>query len=141
LGSADPLRKVSAAGAALSVDLAHGYPSPPRTGYGASIPNVGFGVPYVASAVLYGVVLGAVYLIWWKCERTLSIHSVDTLRRELFYWAAVIATFALGTAAGDVTAMTIDLGYFFSIVLFAVVILVPVVGYRRFSWNPISGRR
>jgi uncharacterized membrane-anchored protein len=103
----------------------------------ADVVHVGFGVPYVASAALYGAVLAAVYLTWWKCERTLSIHSIDTLRRELFYWAAVIATFALGTAAGDMTAMTMDLGYFFSIVLFAVVIIVPVVGYRRFSWNPI----
>src|SRR5262249_1446461 len=61
----------------------------------------------------------------------LSIHSVVTRRRELFYWAAVLVTFALGTAAGDLTATTLHLGYLASGVLFAVVIAVPAVAYRR----------
>jgi uncharacterized membrane-anchored protein len=103
----------------------------------ADVLHVGFGVPYVVSTVLYAALLAAVYVGWQRTERTLSIHSVDTFRREAFYWAAVVATFALGTAAGDMTAVTLHLGYFFSIVLFAVVILIPASGYRWFNWNPI----
>jgi uncharacterized membrane-anchored protein len=103
----------------------------------ADVLHVGFGVPYLVSTALYAVLLAAVYFAWQRTERTLSIHSIDTFRREAFYWAAVVATFALGTAAGDMTAVTLHLGYFFSIVLFAVVILVPASGYRWFNWNPI----
>jgi uncharacterized membrane-anchored protein len=75
--------------------------------------------------------------LWFRVERTLSIHSIDRPRRELFYWAAVVATFGLGAAASDLTAMTLNLGYFWSIVLFAVVIAVPAAGYRWWRWNPI----
>jgi uncharacterized membrane-anchored protein len=103
----------------------------------ADVLHVGFGVPYIASTALYAVVLAAVFLTWRRTEGTLSIHSIDTARREAFYWAAVVATFALGTAAGDMTAVTLHLGYTLSIVLFAVVILVPCVGYRWLRWNPI----
>jgi uncharacterized membrane-anchored protein len=103
----------------------------------ADVLHVGFGVPYVISAALYGVALFAVYLTWFRVERTLSVHSIDTPRRETFYWAAVVATFALGTAVGDLTAITLNLGYLWSVALFAVVIIVPVVGYRRLRWNSI----
>jgi len=103
----------------------------------ADVLHVGFGVPYVLSALLYGIVLLAVYVVWFRVERTLSIHSIDRPRRELFYWAAVVATFALGTAAGDLTAVTLHLGYFWSIVLFAAVITVPAAGFRWWGWNPI----
>jgi uncharacterized membrane-anchored protein len=103
----------------------------------ADVLHVGFGVPYFASAAFYAVVLVAVYLVWQRTEHTLSIHSIDTARREVFYWLAVVATFALGTAAGDLTAVTLHLGYGFSIVLFAVIILIPVVGYRFLRWNSI----
>ncbi|MFC0440008.1 hypothetical protein [Kutzneria buriramensis] len=103
----------------------------------ADVLHVGFGVPYTLSALLYGIVLFAVYLLWYRVERTLSVHTIDSARRELFYWAAVVATFALGTAAGDLTAVTFDLGYLGSVVLFAVVIAVPAVGHRWLRWNPI----
>ncbi|HEX3588653.1 MAG TPA: hypothetical protein VHV74_03405 [Pseudonocardiaceae bacterium] len=103
----------------------------------ADVLHVGFGVPYAASATLYAIALAAVYLAWYRTERTLSIHSVDTARREGFYWATVVATFALGTAVGDLTAVTLHLGYGLSIVLFAVVILVPAIGFRWLHWNPI----
>jgi uncharacterized membrane-anchored protein len=103
----------------------------------ADVLHVGFGVPYIASTAFYAVVLAAVYFIWFRTERTLSIHSIDTARREVFYWLAVVATFALGTAAGDLTATTLHLGYGFSIVLFAVIILIPVLGYRFLGWNSI----
>jgi uncharacterized membrane-anchored protein len=103
----------------------------------ADVLHVGFGVPYAASSVLYGIVLLAVFVSWQKTEKTLSIHSVDTDRREIFYWAAVVATFAMGTAVGDLTAVTFNLGYLASGLLFAAVIAVPAVGYWRFGWNPI----
>jgi uncharacterized membrane-anchored protein len=83
------------------------------------------------------VVLAAVFVIWQRTERTLSIHTINTPRREIFYWAAVGATFAMGTAVGDLTASTLHLGYGFSIVLFAGLILVPAVGFRWFRWNAV----
>ena len=103
----------------------------------ADVLHVGFGVPYIASSVLYGIVLAAVFVSWYRTEHTLSIHSVDTPRRELFYWAAVVATFAMGTALGDLTATTFGLGYLASGLLFGAVIAVPAIGYWRFHWNPI----
>ena len=103
----------------------------------ADVLHVGFGVPYFASAALFAVVLAAVFVTWQKSEKTLSIHSITSRRRELFYWAAVVATFALGTAAGDLTAYTLHLGYAWSIVLFTAIIAVPAIGYWRFAWNPI----
>jgi uncharacterized membrane-anchored protein len=103
----------------------------------ADVLHVGFGVPYPVSSILYGVVLLAVFVSWQKTEKTLSIHSVDTPRREAFYWAAVVATFAMGTAVGDLTATTFHLGYFASGLLFAGVIAIPAVGYWRFGWNAI----
>ncbi len=104
----------------------------------ADVLHVGFGVPYIASSVLYAVALGAVFVTWQRTERTLSIHSIDTPRREAFYWAAVVATFAMGTALGDLTAYTFHLGYGRSMVLFAMLITVPAIGYRWLDWNPIG---
>ena len=103
----------------------------------ADVLHVGFHVPYVASATLFAVVLAAVFVPWQRSEGTLSIHSITTRRRELFYWSAVVATFALGTAAGDLTAYTLHLGYLLSIVLFTAVIAIPALGYWRFGWNPV----
>ena len=103
----------------------------------ADVLHVGFGVPYAASSALYAVALAAVFIVWQRTERTLSIHSIDTFRREAFYWAAVVATFAMGTAVGDLTAVTLHLGYFHSALLFAAVILIPAIGYRWLGWNPI----
>jgi uncharacterized membrane-anchored protein len=103
----------------------------------ADVLHVGLGVPYLASTALYAVALGAVFIIWQRAEHTLSIHSIDTQRRELFYWAAVASTFALGTAVGDVTALTFHLGYLGSMALFGCVILVPAIGYWKFKWNAI----
>jgi uncharacterized membrane-anchored protein len=103
----------------------------------ADVLHVGLHVPYVVSATFYAVVLVAVFVTWQRIEGTLSIHSIDTPRRELFYWAAVVTTFALGTAVGDLTAITLSLGYFVSMVLFAAVICIPAIGFWRFRWNPI----
>ncbi len=103
----------------------------------ADVLHVGLGVPYIASTVLWAIVLGAVFLTWSRTEGTLSVHSVDTTRRELFYWATVVGTFALGTAAGDLLAVTLSLGYGKSIVVFAVLILVPAIGFWRLHWSPV----
>jgi uncharacterized membrane-anchored protein len=103
----------------------------------ADVLHVGLGVPYIASTIFYAVVLAAVFRVWYLSERTLSIHSITSRRRELFYWAAVLATFALGTAAGDLTAVTFGLGYAASAVLFAAAIMVPAIGYWRLSMNSI----
>ncbi|MGH7687608.1 MAG: COG4705 family protein [Candidatus Dormibacteria bacterium] len=103
----------------------------------ADVLHVGLGVPYTASMILYAVALGVVFAAWWRTEGTLSIHSVDTPRREAFYWAAVVATFAMGTALGDFTAYTLGLGYGASAVIFAVVILFPAAGFRVLRWNAV----
>ncbi len=94
-------------------------------------------VPYVISTGFFVVVLAAVFIVWYRSERTLSIHSIDNPRREAFYWLTVMATFALGTAAGDMTATTLHLGYFVSGVAFTVLIAVPAVAHRWFSLNAI----
>jgi uncharacterized membrane-anchored protein len=103
----------------------------------ADVLHVGLGVPYIASTVLYALVLAVVFRAWYLSEGTLSIHSIHTPRRECFYWAAVLATFALGTAAGDLTAVTFGLGYFGSILLFGAIISIPAIGYLRFGMSPI----
>lgn len=82
------------------------------------------------STTAFALALAAVFAVWYSSERTLSIHSIVTRRREAFYWATVLTTFALGTAAGDMTATTLHLGYLTSGVLFAVVIAIPAVAYR-----------
>jgi uncharacterized membrane-anchored protein len=99
----------------------------------ADVLHVGFGVPYLVSTVFFSVVLAAVFMVWYRVERTLSIHRIDTRRREFFYWATVLATFALGTAAGDLTATTMGWGYLASGIVFAVAIAVPAIAHRRFG--------
>jgi uncharacterized membrane-anchored protein len=103
----------------------------------ADVLHVGFGVPYIASSVLYAVVLAAVFVAWDRTERTLSIHTINTPRREVFYWLAVVATFAMGTALGDLTAVTFHLGYFASGILFAGIIAIPALGFRLLHWNAV----
>ena len=82
------------------------------------------GVPYLWSTLLLAAALAAIFWTWHRSEGTLSIHSITTARRERFYWGAVIITFALGTAAGDMTATTFNWGYLGSGIAFTVAILV-----------------
>jgi len=103
----------------------------------ADVLHVALGVPYTASTILYALVLIAVFVTWQGTEKTLSIHSIETPRREAFYWVAVMATFAMGTALGDFTAYTLHLGYLSSAVGFAVIILIPAAGYRWLRWNGV----
>jgi uncharacterized membrane-anchored protein len=104
----------------------------------ADVVHVVLRVPYLVSSVGYALLLAAVFITWWRVEGTLSMHDVTSLRRELFYWAAIAATFATGTAVGDLTAVTLHLGYAGSILLFAAAICIPAAGYRWFRWNPTA---
>ncbi len=103
----------------------------------ADVAHVGLGVPYIASTIGFAVVLAVVLVVWHRSEGTLSVHSIDTTRRELFYWATVLTTFALGTAAGDLTAVVLGLGYLGSAVLFAVAFAVPAVAHLRLGLGPV----
>jgi uncharacterized membrane-anchored protein len=99
--------------------------------------HVQLGVPYAVSTALFGVILGIVFVLWHKSEGTLSIHSLSTPRREVFYWLTVLATFALGTAAGDLSASTLGLGYLSSGFLFMGLIALPAIGYWLLGLNEI----
>jgi uncharacterized membrane-anchored protein len=94
-------------------------------------------VPYAASSTFFAVCLAVIFVAWYAVERTLSIHSITTPRREMFYWATVIATFALGTALGDLTATTLGLGFLASGILFTVVIAIPAVAYWKLRMNAV----
>jgi uncharacterized membrane-anchored protein len=88
------------------------------------------GIPYGGTTALWACILAVIFAVWYRSEGTLSIHSITTTRRELFYWATVFATFALGTALGDFTASVLHLGYLGSATAFFVVILIPAVAWR-----------
>jgi len=103
----------------------------------ADVLHVEFGVPYIASTVLFAATLAVVFTAWHRSEGTLSIHSIRTRRRESFYWAAVLATFAMGTAAGDLAAYTAKLGFLDSGLLFAALFALPAIAYRFFNLNAI----
>ncbi len=98
----------------------------------------GAGIPYVVSTLAFGLAVAGIFVLWHRSEGTLSIHSIITLRREAFYWSAVLATFALGTAAGDLVAYTLNLGFLSSALVFAVLIAIPAVTWRRRWLAPIA---
>ncbi len=103
----------------------------------ADVLHVGLGIPYLVSTGMFSVALVIVFAAWYLTEKSLSIHSITTSRRELFYWSTVMIAFALGTAAGDMTASTLGLGYFTSGILFAVLIAVPAFAYWKLHLNEI----
>ncbi|HYM65508.1 MAG TPA: hypothetical protein VES68_03435 [Candidatus Sulfotelmatobacter sp.] len=104
----------------------------------ADVLHIGLGIPYLVSTVFFAIILIIIFGVWHKIEGTLSIHSINTHRRELFYWAAVMATFALGTAAGDMTAITLHLGYLSSGIIFAIFFTIPAIAYKKFKLNSIA---
>jgi uncharacterized membrane-anchored protein len=95
-------------------------------------------IPYAGTTLLWAVVLAAIFWLWQRSEGTLSIHSITTQRREAYYWATVFATFALGTALGDFTATSLNLGYLDSGILFGVVILIPALARWQLGLNAIA---
>ena len=99
--------------------------------------HVVVGIPYPVTTVGYLAALVVIFAVWRRTEGTLSIHSIVTRRREAFYWLTVLATFALGTAAGDFTAFSLHLGYLASVGVFAVAIAVPLVAWWRFRLDPV----
>jgi len=104
----------------------------------ADVVHVGLGIPYTVSTVAFAVALGATLWLWHRTEGTLSIHSIRTPRREWFYWATVMATFALGTAAGDLVAVRLHLGYLAAGLFFTALLLIPAIGYRWFGLGAIT---
>lgn len=96
----------------------------------ADLLHVATGLSYYVTSVFYALVVAGLFTWWHRSEGTLSIHHIDTRRRERFYWATVLASFALGTAVGDLTGLTMHLGFLASGWLFLGAILVPLLAWR-----------
>jgi uncharacterized membrane-anchored protein len=91
----------------------------------------GLEVSLYLSTSVFAVALAATFAIWYAVERTLSIHTIITTRRELFYWAAILFTFALGTAAGDLATEALQLGFQLGVIAFGALIVVVALAYFR----------
>jgi hypothetical protein len=96
------------------------------------------GVSLATTTIVFSIALAAVFGAWYASERTLSIHTIYTTRRESFYWLAVLFTFALGTAAGDLSAERLNLGYWPSALIFAGVIAAVAGAHYRFNLNAVG---
>jgi uncharacterized membrane-anchored protein len=94
-------------------------------------------VPLINATLIFAAALAITFWAWYATEKTLSIHSIYTARREAFYWLAILFTFALGTAAGDLLAEKLKLGYLVSAVIFAGMIAVVTVAHLRFRLNAV----
>jgi uncharacterized membrane-anchored protein len=96
-----------------------------------------FGVALETTTIAFSLALLATFILWHVKEKTLSVHTIVTRQRELFYWAAILFTFALGTAAGDWVAEGLSLGYAYSTLMFAGMIAIVTIAYYRFRANAI----
>ncbi len=96
-----------------------------------------FGVPLWVTTVAFAVALSATFVTWYAVEKSLSVHTIKTTRRELFYWSAILFTFALGTAGGDLLAEGAHLGYTYSALLFAGSIALVTLLYYKFGLNAV----
>jgi uncharacterized membrane-anchored protein len=96
-----------------------------------------FGVPLETTTIVFTLTLLATFAAWYASEKTLSIHTIYTTKREAFYWLAILFTFALGTAAGDLIAEGLNLGYWKSALMFAALIGVVTIAYYRFKLNAV----
>ena len=97
----------------------------------------GFGISLQTTTIVFSVMLALVFAAWYNSEGTLSIHSIVTFKRECFYWAAILFTFALGTSAGDLVAEGFDLGYLNAAILFGAFILIVSAAYYFFKQNAV----
>ena len=95
------------------------------------------GLPLVISTIIFSIALAITFFIWYQAEHSLSIHSIDTPKREMFYWLAILLTFALGTAAGDLLAESVGLGYWLSALIFGSAIVLIAMGYYLLKLNSI----
>jgi len=98
-----------------------------------------FGVSLITTTVAFTITLAATFAFWFASEKTLSIHAIFTTRREAFYWLAILFTFALGTAAGDLVAESFGLGYLATGILFGMIIASLSFGYVFLGLDPILG--
>lgn len=98
-----------------------------------------FGVPLTVTTAVFTVALAVTFLVWYRVEGTLSIHDVTSFRREAFYWLAILFTFALGTAAGDLVAEEFGLGYLATGILFGMIIASLAIGYFFLGLDAILG--
>jgi uncharacterized membrane-anchored protein len=96
-----------------------------------------YSVPLTLSTPVFAAILAVVFAVWYALERTLSIHTIVTTRREGFYWLAILFTFALGTAAGDLVAEQLTLGYGISIAIFGGIIALIAFAHYVLRWNPV----
>jgi uncharacterized membrane-anchored protein len=96
----------------------------------------GLNVSLYLSTSVFAVALAATFAVWYAVERTLSIHTIITTRRELFYWAAILLTFALGTAAGDLATEALQLGFQLGVIVFGALITIVALAYFRGA-NPV----
>jgi uncharacterized membrane-anchored protein len=96
-----------------------------------------YNVPLTTSTIVFGIALAVVFAAWYASERTLSIHTIYTTRREAFYWLAILFTFALGTAAGDLTAEKLNLGYAVSILIFGGLIALVTFAHYTLKLNAV----
>lgn len=94
-------------------------------------------VPLTTTSIIFAVALAIVFATWYWCEKSLSIHSIYTTRRESFYWLAILFTFALGTAVGDLVAEKFQVGYLLSAGIFAAIIAIVTLAHLRFGANAI----
>jgi uncharacterized membrane-anchored protein len=95
------------------------------------------GIGLGTSTAAFAIILGAIFLVWWQKERTLSMHSINTRPRELFYWAAILFTFALGTSGGDLVSEHFNLGYPLAAAIFAGAIALTALAYYAFKINGV----
>lgn len=98
-----------------------------------------FGVPLIVTTTFFTAALAATFLLWFLSEGTLSIHAIFTTRREVYYWLAILFTFALGTAAGDLVAEQLGLGYLSTGILFGMIIASLALGYFLLGLDAILG--
>jgi uncharacterized membrane-anchored protein len=96
-----------------------------------------YGVSLITTTTVFSLGLIATFSAWYISEKTLSIHSIFTRRRELFYWAAILLTFALGTAAGDLVAEKLQFGYAVSALMFGGAIALVTLAYYKFGLNAV----
>jgi uncharacterized membrane-anchored protein len=95
------------------------------------------GVALETTTIVFGIALAVTFAAWYASERTLSIHTIFTTRREAFYWLAILFTFALGTAAGDLLAERINAGFLNSALIFGAAIIVIAIAHFRFGLNAV----
>ena len=95
------------------------------------------GISLATTSIIFGAALALVFICWWFSERTLTVHDIVTTKRELFYWSAILFTFALGTSAGDLASEASGLGYAISALMFGGLIALTTLSYYKLGVNAV----